>query len=52
MANLDIKIREAELADLELIVDFIRKKASLMDVKICWQQQQINCSKRCFASLR
>ena len=52
MANLDIKIREAELADLELIGDFIRKKASLMDLKICWQQQQINCSQRCFASRR
>ncbi len=35
MANLDIKIREAELVDLELIVDFIRKKASFMDVKTC-----------------
>ncbi|MEG4445393.1 GNAT family N-acetyltransferase [Microcoleus sp. AT9_B5] len=27
MANLDIKIREAELADLELIVDFISQKS-------------------------
>jgi hypothetical protein len=27
MANLDIKIREADLADLELIVDFISQKS-------------------------
>jgi len=27
MANLDIKIREAELADLELIVDFLSQKS-------------------------
>jgi hypothetical protein len=27
MANLDIKIREAVLADLELIVDFISQKS-------------------------
>jgi len=52
MANLDIKIREAELADLELIVDFISQESEFEELKICWQQQQINCSKRCFASLR
>ena len=27
MANLDVKIREAELADLELIVDFVSQKS-------------------------
>ncbi|MEG4113707.1 MULTISPECIES: GNAT family N-acetyltransferase [unclassified Microcoleus] len=33
MANLDIKIREAELADLELIVDFISQKSEFDGAK-------------------
>jgi len=35
MANLDIKIREAELADLELIVDFISQKSEFEELKFC-----------------
>ncbi|MEG5037382.1 MULTISPECIES: GNAT family N-acetyltransferase [unclassified Microcoleus] len=34
MANLDIKIREAELADLELIVNFISQKSEFDGCKI------------------
>src|SRR6476469_6293123 len=34
MANLDIKIREAELADLELTVDFISQKSEFDGCKI------------------
>jgi len=42
MANLNIKIREAELADLELIVDFVSQKSEFDGCK----NMLVSCNSR------